>query len=314
MLDVVEASGLCSLQDAGRLGWRRFGMPVSGPMDQFAHAAANLLLGNPQNAAVLEVGGGDLTLRATRDCVLAVTGPGFTVHAASWSYPSWGSYFLRAGWELCVTRGGTGMWAYVAVAGGFAVETSLGSGATYLRGHIGGLGGRTLQAGDELAGHTAVRNQIDLAGRSMDATALPRYASVPMVGITRGPQSDWFADGAFVLLTNSEFRVQSASDRMGYRLSGPALELKEKRELVSEGMTPGILQVPADGAPILAMADSATTGGYPKIACVSRADLPLVAQLRPGIDALRFHAISVEQAQAEYRERMARLNGAIIEG
>src|SRR5512142_1523193 len=119
MLEVLEAGGLATLQDAGRLGWRRFGVPLAGPMDRVAFEAANLLAGNPLDAAVLEVGGGDLVLQAQRDCVLAVTGAGYQVSVNEWDFPLWGSCFVRSGWRVRLTKGGFGMWAYVAAAGGF---------------------------------------------------------------------------------------------------------------------------------------------------------------------------------------------------
>ena len=144
MLEVVEAGGLATLQDAGRLGWRRFGVPAAGPMDAFAFRAANLLAGNPEDAAALEIGAGDLVLRAAYDCVIAVTGAGYQLSVGPWDFPLWSSYFVRGGWSIRFSKTGFGMWAYVAIAGGFDMPQVLGSRSTYLRGRFGGLDGRML--------------------------------------------------------------------------------------------------------------------------------------------------------------------------
>src|SRR5512141_2257331 len=144
MLEVVEAGGLATLQDAGRLGWRQFGVPAAGPMDAFAFRAANLLAGNAESAAVLELGAGDLTLQAASDCVISVTGAGYALSVGTWDFPLWSSYFVRGGWSIRLTKSGFGMWAYIAIAGGFDVPQVLGSRSTYLRGRLGGLDGRPL--------------------------------------------------------------------------------------------------------------------------------------------------------------------------
>src|SRR5512142_3275243 len=126
MLEVLDVGGLATIQDAGRAGWRRFGVPLAGPMDRFAFEAANLLAGNAPGTAVLEIGAGDIVLRSKYDCLLAVTGAGYELSVNIWSFPLWGSYFVRGGWPFRLSRGGFGMWAYVAIAGGFNVPQVLG--------------------------------------------------------------------------------------------------------------------------------------------------------------------------------------------
>ncbi len=313
MLEVLEAGGLATLQDAGRAGWRRFGVPLAGPMDRFAFEAANLLAGNPLDAAMLEVGGGDLTLQARQDCVLAVTGAGYRLSVNEWDFPLWGSFFVRGGWQVHLSKGGFGMWAYVAAAGGFEAPTLLGSRATYLRGRFGGMDGRAIQPGDMLRSAKPPHSLMESAGRTISQTRRPPYGPAPTVDVIPGPQSEWFSGQDLSRFFSSTYHVSASSDRMGYRLEGPALHGNSQPELTSEGIAIGSIQVPADGQPIAMMADCATTGGYPKIACVTSASLPLLAQCTPGRDEVRFREVSVEAAQAAFRSMTERLRQGMIE-
>ena len=149
-LELVEVNGLATIQDSGRKGWRRFGVPLSGPMDVFAFQAANLLAGNPSNSAAVEIGLGDMTFRATRDCLIAVAGAGYDLSVYIWDFPLWSSFFVRSGWIIRMNKTDNGMWAYLAIAGGVQTQPMLGSRSTYLRGALGGFEGRLLQAGDRL--------------------------------------------------------------------------------------------------------------------------------------------------------------------
>lgn len=313
MLEVIEVGGLATLQDAGRPGWRRFGVPLAGPMDRFAFEAANLLVGNQAGAAALEIGAGDLALRARGDSLVAVTGAGFELSVNIWTFPLWGSCFVRGGWSIRLTKRGFGMWAYLAAAGGFDVPPVLGSRSTYLRGRFGGLDGRTLQPGDVLRTGTPHRLLIETAGRTVVPEARPAYGPAPTVEVISGPQSDRFTADELAVFTSGFYRLSASSDRMGYRLDGPALHGRGPLELTSEGMTVGSIQVPPGGQPIAMMADCATTGGYPKIACVTSAAMPLLAQCTPGKDGVRFRETSVASAQAGYRSRMDRLRHSIVE-
>ncbi len=314
MLEIVEAGGLITLQDQGRLGWRRYGVPASGPMDAFAFAAANMLVQNAPDAAELEIGGGDILLHAQSDCVIAVTGAGYKLTVNIWEYPLWGSYFVRDGWTIRLEKAGFGMWAYMAVAGGIEAAPVLGSRSSYLRGHFGGLDGRALESGDVLQCAEPRHALMDSAGRSVAPEAQPAYRPSPTVQIVPGPQVDRFARHSVDKLLSSAYRVGLSSDRMGYRLEGPRMEHRGSADMTSEGMTSGTIQVPADGAPIVMMADSATTGGYPKIGCVIRADLPLLAQCTPGEDEVRFSETTVQAAQEKYRVAVDRMQHSIVEG
>ncbi len=313
MFEVLEVGGLATVQDAGRAGWRRFGVPLAGPMDRFAFEAANLLAGNEAAAATIELGAGELTLRARHDCVIAAAGAGYRLSVGAWDFPLWGSCFVRGGSTIRLSRSGFGMWAYLAAAGGLSVPGVLGSQSTYLRGRFGGLDGRVLQPGDVLESHAPSRLLMEAAARTLPEAARPPYGTSPVLQAIPGPQASRFSPDDMAAFFSSEYRISATSDRMGYRLQGPALHSGPQEELTSEGMVPGCIQVPADGQPIAMLADSATTGGYPKIACIASASLPLLAQCTPRQDAVRFRQVSVEAAQAQYRRMMSTLRTAIVD-
>jgi biotin-dependent carboxylase-like uncharacterized protein len=165
-LEVVDVSGLATIQDPGRIGWRKFGVPSSGPMDTFAFQAANKLTGNDSNYAVIEIGLGDITLRALQDCVVSAAGVGYSVSIYIWDFPLWSSYYVRAGWTIRLNKLDSGMWAYLAISGGVQTQTVLDSVSTNLRGYFGGLEGRQLQVGDVLKSGTPSRSLNDLAART----------------------------------------------------------------------------------------------------------------------------------------------------
>ncbi|SRR5258706_5534317 len=303
-LEVVDVSGLATIQDSGRAGWRKFGVPASGPMDAFAFHAANKLASNDSNCAAIEIGLGDITLRALRDCVVSVAGVGYGLSIYIWNFPLWSSYYVRAGWTIRLNKLDSGMWAYLAVAGGIPAQQALNSRSTYLRGHFGGLDGRQLQVGDMLKSGTSSHSLNDLAARTLHQEVHPAYSDNPIVDVVMGPQEKYFMDESITTFMSQEYTVSNTSDRMGYRLEGAALKHRNKAELISEGMTMGAIQAPSKGQPIVMMADSPTTGGYPKIGTVASADLPLFAQCVPGKSKIRFRETTVAKAQKKYRELM----------
>lgn len=303
-LEIIEVSGLATVQDAGRTGWRKFGVPASGAMDAFAFCAANWLAGDDPNAAAIEIGMGGIALRALRDCVVSVAGVGFALSIYIWDFPLWSSYYVRGGWTIRLDKLDSGMWAYLAVSGGVQTPPTLGSASTYLRGPFGGLDGRQLQAGDVLRSGTPSRPLDDLAARTLPESARLQYSGNPILDVVMGPQERYFTDESIATFLSQEYTVSPTSDRMGYRLEGPALTHRNKTELLSEGMTTGAVQVPSNGQPIVMMADSPTTGGYPKIGTVASADLPLLAQCVPGRSKIRFRKTTVAKAQKKYRELM----------
>lgn len=309
MLEILEAGGLLTVQDAGRRGWGKFGVPASGPMDWFAHRAANLLAGNHPESAALEIGFGEATLRAHGDCVIAVTGAGFVASTYAWTFPLWNSFYARSGWLVRVIKHGGGNWAYLAAAGGFEIESMLGSRSTFVRAGL----GKNLQAGDMLKIGKPARSLDDLSARTLPEEKRPVYNPSPTIEVIQGPQSDWFTHEGLGIFLNGEYIISESSDRMGYRLEGSAIPHTRRADLLSEGMTMGSIQVPANGQPIVMMADSPTTGGYPKIANVITADLPLLAQVTPRAGNIRFKMTTIKKAQSKYRALLCKLEGGIDE-
>ncbi len=297
MLRVLESAFAC-IQDAGRPGWERFGVPPGGPMDWVALRAANDLVGNPPEAAALELALGALALESTTDTLIALTGAGFQLSVDGISMPSWSAVRVRAGQYIQAAPLPTapGMWAYLSIIGGIDTPPVLGSRSTYLRGQLGGLEGRLLQPGDLLPVRH-VTPDWSLAGRRVPPQARPAYGAQITARVVLGPQEAWFTPEAVLRFLSEAYTLSRLSDRMGSRLEGPRLERARGGDLLSEGMVTGAIQVPPDGQPIVMMLDRPATGGYPKIATIIRADLPLVAQLRPGEGCLCFQAVTIEEAR-----------------
>lgn len=304
MLEVLEVSGLATFQDSGRRGWRSFGVPFSGPMDWFAYQAANRLTGNSIDATVIEIGLGELVLRANHNCVLAVSGAGYEVSNYIWTFPLWTSFYVRAGWQVHVKKKSGGNWAYLAAAGGFEVDPILGSHSTYLPGGL----GNAIHAGDMLNIGKPSRELGEIAARTFPVEDYMLYSQSPVVEVIAGPQKDRFSEEGFQNFLHSEYVLSTSFDRMGYRLEGKSISHNAGADMISEGMTMGSVQIPANGQPIVMMADAPTTGGYPKIANVIRADLPLLAQCQTGVSKIRFKETMVEKAQRKYRQLMQTSN------
>lgn len=286
-LDVVEPGLLITVQDGGRRGWARYGVPPSGPVDAMAFRAANLLVGNPPDAAGLEITLAGPVLRARQASLVAVCGAEFELWAGRVPLPTWHAVYLRAGDCLRFGERRSGARAYLAIAGGIALPAFLGSQSTYLPGEFGGLAGRALRAGDVLPvglppGHPAAG-----AGRRWPDAQRPAYTLRPTVRVILGPQADAFTAAGLATFLSAEYVITPHSDRMGMRLQGPPVAHVGATGIVSDGVVPGSIQIPPDGQPIIMLADHQTTGGYPKIATVLAADLPLLAQALPG-ERVRF--------------------------
>ena len=308
MLEVLDVSGLVTFQDSGRRGWQKLGVPVSGPMDWFAHHAANALIGNPLDAAVIEIGLGDAVFRARRDCVVAVTGAGYEVSTYMWTFPLWTSFYVRAGLNIHVKKINGGNWAYLAIAGGFDVGSILGSRSTYLRGGL----GDSVRIGDSLQAGKPACEFDKLVARTFPVEKYMAYSQAPVMEVIPGPQKERFIDDGIQTFLNSEYTLSTSFDRMGYRLEGSPITHLSSADLISEGMTIGSVQIPANGQPIVMMADGPTAGGYPKIANVVHVDLPLLTQCEARVSRIRFKETTVEAAQAKYRELFKRLQAGVI--
>jgi antagonist of KipI len=304
LLRVEQPGPFTLVQDLGRPGRRAAGVTPSGAMDRFALSAANLLVGNAEGAAALECALAGPSLVAMSACVVAVTGADFQPTLNGQPAPGWTSFLLAEGDRLAFAGRRGGARAYVAVAGGIAAERWLGSVATYLLVGRGGLHGRALKAGDELFAAGPVPRPL-VTGQTLPEPDRPGYGAEPVLSAIPGPHVRRLAAASRRAFYREEWTVSRDADRMGYRLDGPELEISGP-DLVSFGLALGCVQVPPAGQPIVLMADHQTAGGYPVVAGVARADLPLLAQLLPG-DHLRFREVTVEAAQAEWR----RLRGAL---
>ena len=294
VIQITDLTGIATLQDSGRRGFNKFGVPTSGAMDWYAYRAANSLLNNPNNSAVIELGLGEITFRALRNTVLSVTGAGYEVENYIWTFPLWTSFYVRAGWTVRVKKTGGGNWAYIAIAGGFDSPVIMNSRSAYLRGGI----GSALKVGDVLQSFNPLTDLLKLAAR--DHTPLMPYSQTPTIEVIPAPQADWFTPEGIRTFYESEYTLSPSFDRMGYRLQGSPIEKAITQELISEGMTMGSIQIPADGQPIVMMADAPTAGGYPKIANVTRASLPLFAQCEAGVSRIRFRETTMEEAQEKH--------------
>jgi biotin-dependent carboxylase-like uncharacterized protein len=317
MIEVLRAGAIASVQDFGRHGYRHLGIAAAGALDTLALEVGNRLVGNMPSAAAIEVTVGPTALRFTEATRIAVTGAEFGATLDETPVPAWWSLPVRAGQALVLHGARRGMRGYVCVRGGIDVVPMLGSRSTDLGAHFGGIGGRSLREGDRLAvGAPAARvgaaTPIDAPPFGVKAPEWCRFAQVAQervrrgkhaggaepgvpIRVLRGPEYDSFADSAHEALWSEEWRVTPQSNRMGYRLSGPALVRESPSELPSHAVLPGTIQVPPNGQPIVLMSDAQTTGGYPRIGAVIRADLWRLAQVRLN-GTIRFVPSTTEEA------------------
>ena len=303
---VTRAGFQTSVQDLGRTGFRQFGVSTSGALDSFALRVANLIVGNDEGAAGLEITLGGLQLRVEDGRSVAWCGGEFEVRIGSRTLPAGHVAHLQRGDELKFRRAQIGCRCWLAVAGGIDVPIVLGSRSTDLRANFGGLEGRTLRDGDRLPlgefrrSQTAITEDISSWGGPHDwVSPAKRY---PGLRFVRGVDWNRFNDVGIQQFTIHEFAVSADSDRMGLRLDGPELKREDEADLVSEAVAPGTIQVPPGGKPILLLGDCQTIGGYPKIAHVITVDLGIAAQLRAG-DSVRFFEVSLQDAHRLLMER-----------
>lgn len=327
-LSILRPGLLTTVQDLGRHGYQKEGILVSGALDATALRVANLLVGNAEDAAGLEITLLGPRIRFDADHLIALTGAHLSATLDGQPVGRNRPVRVRAGAELAFGAPVAGSRAYLAVAGGFALAPVLGSRATYLRAGLGGLHGRALRAGDYLPGagptatgrqllHLLAHNQPPAAWAPARWTPGPALCPTPrpnpVIRALRGPEYGQFAADSQRDFWQQPFTVTTEADRMGYRLQGPPLHRPDGPELLSSAVTFGTVQVPAGGQAIALLADCQTTGGYPRIAQVITADFPALAQVRPG-EALRFQEVSLADAQALYlaqERRLHALNRAI---
>jgi len=286
---------LTTVQDSGRWGLQARGVPVGGPMDGVSHRLANALVRNPPTAAGLEITLLGPELEFDDERVVAVAGAQFDLLLDGRTMPSNAPFIVSAGARLRFGARRIGSRAYIAISGGIAVPPTLGSRATHLISAMGGVGGRALAAGDVLP----LGEPTDVYG----SVSMPQAAIVPLpdrharVRVLPGPQTEYFSTDALDVLQSATYVIAPNSDRMGFRLEGPPLAHSRGADIISDATPLGVLQVPASGQPILLMADRQTAGGYPKIATVISADIPVAGQLGPG-DTIAFVVCTMRDAIA----------------
>ena len=307
-LEVLRPGLLTTVQDRGRRGYQKFGVPTSGAVDQVALRVGNILVGNSQDAAALEITASGPRLRVLSDVVLALTGAEVQAELDGEPLPAYQSFLARTGQVLDTGTCRQGLRAYLAVAGGIDVPVVLGSRSTCLVANFGGYRGRAVCAGDILGAGPARGPLGVLADRAAPEEWRLRPVSPTPVRVVLGPQDEAFTEEGLRTFLESVYQVTPHVDRMGCRLEGPPIAHRDSADIISDWIPMGSIQVPGDGKPILLLADRQTTGGYAKIATVIGPDLGLVAQARPG-DWLRFRAVSAAEAQALARTLDAALNG-----
>jgi len=317
-LKVVRAGLFDTVQDLGRIGFMALGMPTAGAMDHIALRLANALIGNPPATAGLEIGvmGPDLLVEAdsVRIALVGPLSPSVVEGPGGPPKPleSDRTHLLKRGQLLRVGMVEGSSTAYLAVAGGFALPSFMGSLSTYARAGVGGFKGRRLAAGDALplSVDQALPREERKIGSAFD------YGSGP-IRVVWGPQDDYFSARGRKTFVESDYRVSKEADRMGIRFEGPTIEHavsvdKGGADIISDGIAPGAIQVPGAGLPIVLLADRQTVGGYPKIATVASVDLPRLGRQLPG-HSVRFAPVSVEEAEKLRRDQEARLARAIAD-
>jgi antagonist of KipI len=307
VIRILEPGAQTTVQDLGRPGYLRYGIPPSGPVDRWAFVLANRLVGNPDSAAALECTVVGPRFEALGPCAVAVTGAEMPVTVNGAAAPAWTALHLRAGDVVHLGVARAGVRAYVAFSGGIDVPPVLGSRSTYLRGRLGGLEGRALRRGDMLPLVPAPLPPP----RTADARWVPPLGGEPEIRVVLGPQVERFtAEGLEAFLTGP-YELLPQSDRMGARLRGPRITHRGGHDIISDGIALGSVQVPGDGQPIVLLVDRQSTGGYAKVATVCSFDIGRLGQVKPG-QRVRFRALSLEQAHEVRREWEAALRDARV--
>ena len=301
-IEIIEPGMLTTVQDRGRYGYQRYGVPVCGAMDEFALRAANLLVGNDEGAAGLEITVTGPTIRFLTDTWIAVTGADISPLLDGGPLGRWESVQARKDSILTFQEPKDGMRAYLAVAGGLDVPAVMGSRSTYVKAGLGGLEGRPLRRGDVLSS-LPLEQGAEMAKRRLPAGyGAPTYGDDHVIRVALGPQHQAFDEEAIATFLSSMYIVAQDSDRMGYRLEGSPVGHKDSPDIVSDGNPLGAVQIPGDGMPRVLLADRGTTGGYAKIATVISVDVGTLAQALPG-HTVMFKAVTPEEAQQVLRER-----------
>ncbi|WP_028402864.1 biotin-dependent carboxyltransferase family protein [Ectobacillus panaciterrae] len=311
-IEIIHPGMFTTIQDAGRRGYRQYGVSTSGALDSFSFRTANLLAGNAEGEACLESIMAGLKLHFHETVLFAVCGADVEAIMDDRIVPLWRPVAARKGATLSIRSIRSGCRAYIAFAGGLNVPRVMNSRSTYIQGRIGGTDGRVLRKGDILQTGTPgvwAMNQRQelLKDGKMAATwgvfsPFTEKRELTSIRVLRGCEYEQFTEESQRLFWNDSYTISRDANRMGYRTEGEALALRQPRDILSDAVTEGVIQVPPDGKPIILLADCQTTGGYPRIGTVISVDLPLLGQMRPG-ERIRFSEATIQEAQRLYIER-----------
>jgi len=290
-IKILDPGPQTTVQDLGRPGQLRYGIPQSGPIDRAAFVLANRLVGNADTAAGLECTVLGPRFEVEAPCAIAVTGADMPVTINGAAAPAWTTLVLQAGDVVKVGTARSGVRSYVAFSGGLDVPLVLGSRSTYLRGRLGGLDGRALRKEDVLRVLPAPMP----ARRHVKPSAIPDLTAAPTIRVVLGPQAERFTDDGLAALLGGDYEMLPQSDRMGARLRGARIAHRRGHDIISDGIALGSIQVPGDGQPIALLVDRQSTGGYTKVATVCSFDIGRLGQVKPG-QRLRFRAVTLAEA------------------
>lgn len=308
VFEVLEPGILTTVQDLGRYGFSQFGVPPSGALDTFSLRVGNLLVGNREGEACLEITLMGLKIKVLKEVVIAITGGDLSPTLNEEPLEMWRIHLLVEGDVITFKKVQAGCRAYLAVSGGFVVPKIMGSSSTYLSGNFGGLEGRKLRRGDIL--YTLdISPSLNKLGLRFPSDWISSLEKEVLLRVIPGPQDHHFTEKGSQTFCSSSYQVTPQCDRMGVRLEGPKIERRSDVEesIISEGLISGAIQVPGDGKPIIILTEL-VTGGYTKIATIISTDLSKVAQLKPG-DQVRFKPISIEEAHDLLKEQEEKLKG-----
>ncbi|MGE6596368.1 biotin-dependent carboxyltransferase family protein [Bacillus proteolyticus] len=309
-VEILHAGMFTTVQDLGRSHYQQYGVPVGGAMDKNALRLINMLVGNEENEAGLEITIMGPKLLIKKTTLLAIGGADMEPLLNGERIPLWRPILAEEGSMLCLGKAKSGCRAYVTFAGGINIDRTMGSKSTYIRAALGGIEGRMLKKGDyfQIGTGSGVTSRFiqNLQEEERIKTkwaicndALPKYKKYPILRVITDFEYDQFTEESIKSFFSKEYKVSNYADRMGYRLDGDVLNRVEEIEILSSPVTFGTIQVPNGGQPIILMADRQTTGGYPRIGNVVSVDLPLLAQLKPG-DYVTFEKITMEEAAQLY--------------
>jgi len=301
---VLKPGLFTTVQDLGRYGYLKYGIPISGSMDTFSLVAANVLVANNSNDACLEITLFGPELQALTRTQIAITGGNISPKINGQNVPTWQTLEVQEGDVITFGKVENGCRAYLSIRGGINTPLVLGSRATYVRGGFGGINGRQLKTGDIIEGFDTSPLKVEY---SMPEDLVPQFTGQFKVHVILGPQADMLTEGGINTFFSSPYKVTLEADRMGYRLEGAIIEHKAKADIISDALLPGAIQVPKNGKPIIIMRDAQTTGGYPKIAVTIIPDVSLLGQAKPN-DIIEFSKITMSQAREKLFEYNKLLN------